>query len=165
MGTRAGDLDLGVLTFIMDKEEIDQQTANTLVNKHSGMLGISGVSSDMREIENEAWNKGNERALLALKMFEYRVTKYIGAYAAAMNGVDILIFTGGIGENGPEIREAICQNLQFLGVDFDQTKNDNLRGKLAVISQESSKVTVMVVPTNEELVIAEDTERIVKAHS
>lgn len=165
MGTRAGDLDLGVLTFIMDKEEIDQQTANTLVNKHSGMLGISGVSSDMREIENEAWNKGNERALLALKMFEYRVTKYIGAYAAAMNGVDVLIFTGGIGENGPEIREAICQNLQFLGVDFDQTKNDNLRGKLAVISQESSKVTVMVVPTNEELVIAEDTERIVKAHS
>ncbi|NLO66977.1 MAG: acetate kinase [Bacteroidales bacterium] len=165
MGTRAGDLDLGVLTFIMDKEEIDQQTANTLVNKHRGMLAISEVSSDMREIENEAWNKGNERALLALKMFEYRVTKYIGAYAAAMNGVDILIFTGGIGENGPEIREAICQNLQFLGVDFDQTKNDNLRGKLAVISQESSKVTVMVVPTNEELVIAEDTERIVKAHS
>ncbi|MFO7617719.1 MAG: acetate kinase [Bacteroidales bacterium] len=165
MGTRTGDLDLGVLTFIMDKEEIDQQTANTLINKHSGMLGVSGVSSDMREIENEAWNKGNERANLALKMYHYRVTKYIGAYAAAMNGVDLIIFTGGIGENGPETREAICQHLEFLGVDFDPARNEGLRGKLAPISREGSRVTVMVVPTNEELVIAEDTERIVQARS
>jgi acetate kinase len=163
MGTRTGDLDLGVLTFIMDKEEIDQQTANTLINKHSGMLGVSGVSSDMREIENEAWNKGNERAKLALKMYHYRVIKYIGAYAAAMNGVDLIIFTGGIGENGPETREAICQNLEFLGVDFDYSKNEGLRGKVAVITRDGSRVTVMVVPTNEELVIAEDTERIVRA--
>src|SRR3989339_2251230 len=111
MGTRTGDLDLGVLTFIMDKEEIDQQTANTLINKHSGMLGVSGVSSDMREIENEAWNNGHKRAQLALNMYHYRVIKYIGAYAAAMNGVDLVIFTGGIGENGPETRKVICEHI------------------------------------------------------
>lgn len=161
MGTRTGDLDLGVLTFIMDKEEIDQQTANTLINKHSGMLGVSGVSSDMREIETEAWEMGNKRAQLALNMYHYRVIKYIGAYAAAMNGVDLIIFTGGIGENGPESRQAICENLTYLGVDFDQTLNAGKRGKDVVITRENSKVTAMVVTTNEELVIAEDTERIV----
>jgi len=161
MGTRTGDLDLGVLTFIMDKEEIDQQTANTLINKHSGMLGVSGVSSDMREIENEAWTNGNKRAQLALDMYHYRVIKYIGAYAAAMNGVDLILFTGGIGENAPESREAICQNLGFLGVDFEKERNDNKRGKDVVITRDGSKVTAMAVTTNEELVIAEDTQRIV----
>lgn len=161
MGTRTGDLDLGVLTFIMDKEEIDQQTANTLINKHSGMLGVSGVSSDMREIEMEAWTMNNKRAQLALDMFHYRVIKYIGAYAAAMNGVDLVIFTGGIGENGPETRQAICKNLTYLGVDFDQARNEGKRGKDAVLTSDASKVRVMVVTTNEELVIAEDTERIV----
>jgi acetate kinase len=161
MGTRTGDLDLGVLTFIMDKEEIDQQTANTLINKHSGMLGVSGVSSDMREIENEAWTMGNKRAQLALDMYHYRVVKYIGAYAAAMNGVDLIIFTGGIGENGPETRKAVCDHLTFLGVDFDQSRNEGKRGKDAVLTADNSKVVAMVVTTNEELVIAEDTERIV----
>jgi acetate kinase len=161
MGTRTGDLDLGVLTFIMDKEEIDEQTANTLINKHSGMLGISGVSSDMREIENEAWNMGNQRAQLALDMYHYRVIKYIGAYAAAMNGVDLVIFTGGIGENGPESREAICKNLTFMGMKFDTGKNDGVRGKDKVLTADDSQVIAMVVTTNEELVIAEDTERIV----
>ncbi len=161
MGTRTGDLDLGVLTFIMDKEEIDQQTANTLINKHSGMLGVSGVSSDMREIETEAWEMGNKRAQLALHMYHYRVIKYIGAYTAAMNGVDLIIFTGGIGENGPETRQAVCENLTYLGLDFDRTLNDGKRGKDVVLTRENSKVTAMVVTTNEELVIAEDTERIV----
>lgn len=161
MGTRTGDLDLGVLTFIMDKEEIDHQTANTLINKHSGMLGISGVSSDMREIENEAWVNQNKRAQLALDMFHYRVTKYIGAYAAAMNGVDLILFTGGIGENGPESRQAICANLTYLGMDFDLARNEGKRGKDAVLTSDTSKVIAMVVTTNEELVIAEDTERIV----
>ncbi len=161
MGTRTGDLDLGVLTFIMDKEEIDQQTANTLINKHSGMLGVSGVSSDMREIETEAWEMGNKRAQLALNMYHYRVIKYIGAYAAAMNGVDLIIFTGGIGENGPESRHAVCENLTYLGVDFDQALNEGKRGKDVLLTRENSKVKVMVVTTNEELVIAEDTERIV----
>jgi len=161
MGTRSGDLDLGVLTFIMDKEEINHHTANVLINKHSGMLGITGVSSDMREIEAEAYENGNKRAQLGLDMYHYRVSKYIGSYAAGMNGTDIIIFTGGIGENGPETREAICKRLEFMGVEFDSEKNKNLRGKEAIITKPGSKVTVMVVPTNEELVIAEDTQKIV----
>lgn len=161
MGTRSGDLDLGVLTFIMDKEEINHNTANILINKHSGMLGITGVSSDMREIEIAAFEKGNERAKLGLDMYHYRVSKYIGAYAAAMNGVDMVVFTGGIGENGPNTREEVCKRLEFLGVKFDDDKNDGLRGKEALISKEDSKVKIMVVPTNEELVIAEDTQKIV----
>ena len=160
MGTRAGDLDLGVLTFIMDKEEINHHTANILINKHSGMLGITGVSSDMREIEEAAYEKGNKRAQLGLDMYHYRVSKYIGAYAAGMNGVDVIIFTGGIGENGPESRAAICKRLEFMGLEFDYEKNKGLRGKEAVISKPGSKIKVLVVPTNEELVIAEDTQMI-----
>jgi len=165
MGTRSGDLDLGALTFIMDKEEINHQTANTLINKHSGMLGVSGVSSDMREIEKAAWEQNNQRANLALKMYHYRVTKYIGAYAAAMNGVDLLIFTGGIGENGWETREEICKHLSFMGLDFDHEANKGVRGKLTTISKEGSKIRAMIVPTNEELVIAMDTEAIVSSRS
>ncbi len=156
MGTRAGDLDLGVITFIMDKEEIDFKAANTLINKHSGMLGITGVSSDMREIE-EAANKGNERAKLALEMYYYRIKKYIGAYIAAMNGIDILVFTGGVGENACETRNHICSNMEALGIEFDNSRNDGIRGKEAEISKAGSKVRVLVVPTNEELVIAQDT--------
>jgi len=163
MGTRTGDMDLGVLTFIMDKEEIDQQTANTLINKHSGVLGVSGVSSDMREIENEAWNNNNKRAQLALDIFNYRVIKYIGSYTAAMNGVDLILFTGGIGENSPETREAVCKNLEYLGVDFDPSRNQTARGKDVLLTKPGSKVNVMVVSTNEELVIAQDTQRIVSA--
>lgn len=162
MGTRCGDIDIGVVTFIMDKEEIGLSSTNTLFNKQSGMLGITGVSSDMREIEIEAWDKGNERADLGLKMYFYKVKKYLGAYAAAMGGVDLVIFAGGIGENGPETRQLICEDLEFLGLEFDNEKNDGVRSKEKVISKDNSKVTVMVVPTNEELVIANDTMQIVQ---
>jgi acetate kinase len=161
MGTRSGDVDAGALTLIMEKEEIDYASLNTLLNKHSGMLGISGISSDMREVESAA-AEGDERAILSLKMYEYRVKKYIGAYAAAMGGVDILIFTGGIGENGSETRENVCKDLEFLGLEFDRQVNEGARGKELVISKKNSKVTVMIVPTNEEFVIASDTCNIVE---
>jgi acetate kinase len=160
MGTRAGDLDLGVITFIMDKEEIDFKAANTLINKHSGILGITGISSDMREVE-EAEAKGNERAKLSLDMYHYRIKKYIGAYIAAMNGLDILIFTGGVGENSAETRAEVCKDMNFLGIEFDFEKNKGVRGKETILSTSSSGVKVMVVPTNEEFVIAQDTEEIV----
>jgi len=163
MGTRCGDLDLGVLTFIMDKEEIGLSAANTLINKQSGVLGISGVSSDMREIEKEAWENNHERAKLSLDMYHYRIRKYIGSYAAALGGVDIIVFTGGIGENGWESRVDICKDLEFLGFEFDEEKN-KCRGKEVIISKPGGRVVVMAVPTNEELVIAEDTEVIVKNH-
>jgi acetate kinase len=161
MGTRSGDLDIGVVSFIMDKEELALSSLNTVFNKQSGMLGVSGVSSDMREIEEAAFKNKDERALLALKMYHYRIKKYIGAYTAALGGLDILIFAGGIGENGPETRSHICENLEYLGIKIDNTLNDNLRGKEKVVSSSDFPVKVMVVPTNEELVIAQDTERIV----
>ena len=161
MGTRCGDLDAGALLYIMQKEEIGIQTTNTLINKHSGVLGISGISSDMREIEEAAFKKNNERAKLALDMFHYRIRKYIGSYAAAMNGVDIIIFTGGIGENAATTREEICKEISFLGVDFDFDLNKGSRGKVKVLTKINSKVKVMVVPTNEELVIAMDTFEII----
>jgi acetate kinase len=162
MGTRCGDIDAGVLTYIMDKEEISLAPTNTLINKHSGMIGISGVSSDMREIEDAALNKKNERAKLALDMFHYRIRKYIGAYAAAMNGVDAIVFTGGIGENSVHSRYEICNGLTFLGIDFDTKKNETTKGKEVVLTKEGSKVKVIVIPTNEELVIAQDTMEIIK---
>jgi len=161
MGTRSGDVDAGALTLIMEKEEIDFSSLNTLLNKHSGILGISGISSDMREVESAA-GEGDERAVLSLKMYDYRVKKYIGAYAAAMGGVDLLIFTGGVGENSSETRENICKDLEFLGLEFDRQKNDGVRGKELVISKKGSKVTVMIVPTNEEFVIASETRNIVE---
>jgi acetate kinase len=163
MGTRSGDIDGGVITLLMEKEEIDFSSLNTLINKHSGLLGISGISSDMREIESAA-AEGNERAALSIKMFNYRVKKYIGAYAAAMGGIDILVFTGGIGENGWETRESICSGLEFLGIEFDKKINDGARGKELIISKKESRVTVMVVPTNEEFVIASDTRDIIEHH-
>jgi len=159
MGTRSGDLDLGVLTYIMKKEEIGNTTANTLINKFSGMLGVSGVSSDMREIE-QASEEGDERAGLAIDMYTYRIRKYIGAYAAAMGGMDILVFTGGVGENSQVIRKNACSELGFLGIELDLKKNV-IRGKEAMISSDKSRVKVMVVPTNEELVIAQDTMKFV----
>lgn len=162
MGTRAGDVDAGALTLIMEKEEIDFASLNTLLNKHSGVLGISGISSDMREVENAA-AEGDERAILSLKMYDYRVRKYIGAYAAAMGGVDVVVFTGGIGENGWETRENICRDFEYMGLEYDKKKNEGLRGKEQVISADNSKVTVIVVPTNEEFVIASDTREIVEA--
>jgi acetate kinase len=161
MGTRSGDIDMGVVAFIMDKEEIGLGSVNTVFNKQSGMLGVTGVSSDMREIEEAALNKGDLRAKLGLEMYHYRIKKYIGAYAAAMGGLDLLIFAGGIGENSPETRSESCKGLEFLGIEIDPSKNDGLRSKEMIISKENSKVKVMVVPTNEELVIAEDTARII----
>jgi len=160
MGTRAGDTDLGIMNFVMEKEELSDQVANTLFNKHSGMLGITGISSDMREIEKAAEN-GNERAILGLKMYRYRIKKYIGAYTAALGGLDLLIFTGGIGENDPVTREECCSGLEYMGIEFDSDKNKGVRGQELVLSKPSSKVTIMTIPTNEELVIAEHTQRIV----
>jgi len=163
MGTRSGDVDAGALTLIMEKEEIDFSSLNTLLNKHSGMLGISGISSDMREVESAA-EEGDKRAILALKMYEYRIKKYIGAYAAAMGGVDLLIFTGGIGENASEIRENVCRDLEYMGLEFDKQINNGVRSKELVISKKGSRVTVMIIPTNEEFVIATETREIAEHH-
>jgi acetate kinase len=160
MGTRAGDTDLGIMTFLMEKEELSTDVANTLVNKHSGMLGITGVSSDMREIERAAQN-GHERAILGLKMFRYRIKKYIGAYAAVLGGLDLLIFTGGIGENDPVTRAECCSGLEYMGIEFDSARNEGIRGKEMLLNKPSSRVKVMTIPTNEELIIAEHTHRIV----
>jgi len=159
MGTRCGDLDVGVVHFIMEKEDIGIRSASTLFNKHAGMLGISGVSSDMREIET-ASKSGNERAALALEMYNYKIKKYIGSYIAAMGGVDILIMTGGIGENAFTTREGVCSDLEFLGISLDHEKNKGFRSE-GIISTPDSKVKIMVVPTDEELLIALDTEEIV----
>ena len=159
MGTRVGDVDAGALTFIMEKEEISAHTLNTLINKHSGILGVTGVSSDMREVEAAA-KEGNERAKLGLDMFHYRIKGYVGQYAAIMGGVDLIVFTGGIGENGQETRAEICNECDFLGVNFDTEKN-KVRGEETLISAENSKVKVMIIPTNEELVIARDTQRVI----
>lgn len=162
MGTRVGDIDLGVILSLMENDGLSVKDVNTLVNKKSGLLGISGVSSDMRDIEQAA-EQGNYRAQLALKMFAYRVKKYIGAYTAAMNGLDILIFTGGIGENGWLQRQMIADNMQYLGINFDVERNKGLRGTDAIISTDDSKVKVLIVTTNEELVIARDTYKIVNS--
>lgn len=162
MGTRVGNLDVGALLFLMEKENLDTHQVNTILNKKSGMLGISGVSSDMRDIENAAWEEHNEHANLALDMFHHRVKRYIGAFAAEIGGIDLLVFTGGIGENGPETREEICENLEFLGVEFDKEANKGVRGKLKLISKPTSKVKVLIVPTNEEKVIATDTVNVLK---
>jgi acetate kinase len=161
MGTRCGDFDPEALLRIMKMLNLKPDQANDLINKKSGVLGISGISSDMRDIEEAAWKNKNKRAILALEMYHYRIKKYIGAYAAAMGGLDLLVFTGGVGENGSETREEICENLEFLGIHFDKEKNKGLRSKLELISKPSSKVKVMLVPTNEELVIAQDTLSIV----
>ncbi len=161
MGTRTGDIDAGALLFVAAKEDLSIDQMNKLINKESGVYGISGVSPDMRELENAAAS-GNERAQLALNMFHYRVRKYIGAYAATMGGVNVIVFAGGIGENGDETREAICSGFEYLGLKFDAAKNKGLRSKEAIISTDSSKVTVMVVPTDEELAIAIDTFEITK---
>jgi len=159
MGTRSGDLDVGVVHFIMEKEEIGIKSANTLFNKHAGMLGITGISSDMREIEM-AKAKGNERAALALDIYNYKVKKYIGSYVAAMGGLDILIMTGGIGENADTTREGVLSELDFLGISLDHQKNRGFRSE-GIISTPESKVTIIVVPTDEEMMIALDTEQIV----
>jgi acetate kinase len=161
MGTRCGDLDVGALLYIADKDETSIQYTSTLVNKFSGLLGISGVSSDMRDIELAA-NEGNERAKIALEMYQYRVRKYIGSYAAAMGGIDVIVFTGGIGENDTLTRTKSLEGLEFLGIELDTNKSMTSRGKEEVISNVDSKVKVIVVPTDEELMIATDTHDIVE---
>lgn len=160
MGTRSGDLDSGVLLHIADKMGLSIAETSNLLNIKSGMLGISGISSDMRDIE-EAADAGDEMAEIALEMYAYRIKKYIGAYAAAMGGVDVIVFTGGIGENDINTRKRIMTGMEFLGVLFDESKNQ-VKGEFAILSKPTSKVAVLVVPTNEELVIAEDTFAIVE---
>ncbi|MBN1340127.1 MAG: acetate kinase [Bacteroidales bacterium] len=161
MGTRCGDLDTGALLFIANKEGLSIEQTSNLLNKKSGVLGISGISPDMREIEDAA-AEGNERAQLALDMFHYRVRKYIGAYTAALNGVDIIVFTGGIGENADLTRREVCEGLTYLGAEPDESINRGLRGKEAVISTPDSKLKIVVIPTDEELMIARDTFGLVK---
>ncbi len=163
MGSRSGDIDASAVTYIMEKTGKQPQEMADFLNKECGVLGISGVSSDMRDVEKAA-NEGNERACLALDMYAYRIKKYIGAYAAAMNGVDIIVWTAGVGENQIGMREQACAGLEYLGVKIDREKN-NVKGEEAVISTDDSKVAVCVVPTDEELVIAKDTEALIKARA
>ena len=155
MGTRSGDIDAGAVTFIMEKEGLNATGVSNLLNKKSGVLGVSGVSSDMRELE-AAVAAGNPKAILAEKMYFYRIKKYIGAYAAALGGVDIILFTGGVGGNQANCRSEVCEGLEFMGVKIDLEKN-KVRGEEAIISADDSKVTVAVIPTDEELMIASDT--------
>jgi acetate kinase len=162
MGTRSGDLDPAVILHLMGREELSLHEANTLLNKHSGLLGISGTSADMREIIEEM-NDGSYSAKLAFNVYCYRVKKYIGNYAAAMGGLDAVAFTAGIGENSPEVRQAALSDLEFLGIKLDEAKNEEARGKEAIISTDDSPVTVAAIPTNEELVIAIDTAELVAA--
>jgi acetate kinase len=160
MGTRCGDLDVGALFHIMNKEKMNLKIANTLVNKFSGVLGVSGISPDMRDVQTAA-EKGDRRAEVTYKMYSYRVKKYVGAYAAAMGGIDVIVFTGGIGENDSLTRANVMEGMEFLGVDFDFNKNKGVRGKEIILSKPGSKVKVLVVPTNEEMMIAKDTYEIV----
>ena len=156
MGTRSGDIDAGAVTFLQKKLGLDADGMSDLLNKKSGILGVTGISSDMREIE-DAIEHGNERAKLGLDMYNYRIKKYIGAYAAAMGGCDIIVFTAGVGENQYSTREAACEGLEYMGVKLDVEKNKTIRGEEAIISTPDSKVTVCVIPTDEELMIATDT--------
>lgn len=161
MGTRTGDIDPGVLLFLADKEHLSLKGISNLINKRSGMMGVSEISPDMRDLEM-AYYEGNEKAALALTMYAYRVKKFIGAYIAIMNGVDCIIFTGGIGENDFNIRRMICQHMEFLGLDFDETANHGVKGEDKIISKPHSKVIAAVIKTNEELVIATDTFKILE---
>ncbi len=159
MGTRSGDLDPSIIPYIMAKEELSIPDINTLLNKHSGLVGISGESSDMREIL-QAVEEGDRKAKYAYDVYTYRIKKYIGAYSAAMGGVDVIVFTGGIGENAFQVRADVCKDMEYLGIEIDNEKNKNAK-KESIITTEDSKVKVLKIPTNEELVIAMDTERIV----
>lgn len=156
MGTRCGDVDVGALSFIMDKEKLDAKGLSDLINKQSGVMGLSGISSDMREIE-AAVAEGDKRAIMALNVYNYRIKKYIGAYTAAMGGCDILVWTGGVGENQWATRRVVCENMEYMGMKLDVEKNEGMRGEEMVISTPDSKVTIIVVPTDEEFMIASDT--------
>ncbi len=159
MGTRSGDLDPGVISYIMEKEHMSASGISTLLNKFSGVLGISGISSDMREIE-VGIKENNPRAILALNAYDYRIKKYIGAYSAVLGGVDILVFTGGVGENQSVTRSVVCKDMEYMGIELDEELNRSVRAKEVVISKPSSKVKVLIIPTDEELTIAKDTMQI-----
>ena len=161
MGTRSGDIDAGAVTFLMDKLNLDTKGVSNLLNKQSGLAGVSGLSSDFRDVLAGV-NDGNDQCRLAADMYFYRIRKYIGEYAAAMGGVDIILFTGGAGENQWQVREGATKGLEFMGVKMDEAKNQACRATEAVISADDSKVTVCVIPTDEELMIALDTEALVK---
>lgn len=158
MGTRSGDIDPAIVNFICEKENLTAAQVTDVLNKKSGVFGMSGVSSDFRDIENEV-AKGHERSSIALEVFYYKVAKYVAEYAGAMNGVDAIVFTAGLGENSKEVREEVCNYLGYLGVTIDKEQN-NIRGKEQIVSTKDSKVKVLVVPTNEELVIAQDTKEL-----
>lgn len=160
MGTRCGDIDPAIIPFVMKKEGLDADGVDKLMNKQSGVYGMTGISSDFRDIEDAA-NNGNELAQITLDAYAQRVKKYIGAYAAEMNGVDAVVFTAGLGENGISMREMIAENMEFLGMKLDKERN-NVRGKDTVISADDSKVKLLLIPTNEELMIARDTLRLSK---
>lgn len=160
MGTRCGDIDPAIIPYLMEKESLNFEEMNNILYRKSGFMGLSeGISSDMRDMEEQAL-AGNQRAQRTLNVLFYGLKKYIGAYTAAMNGLDILVFTAGIGENAPQLRKTVCQDLSFFGIYIDNTKNDGLRGKEAVISTPDSRVAVLVIPTYEELMIARDTAEI-----
>lgn len=161
MGTRSGDIDPAIIPFLMNKENMTFEEVNNMLNKQSGVLGISGISSDFRDLEVAA-KEGNKRAELALKVFTNRVTKYIAAYAAQMCRIDVLVFTAGIGENSDTIREMICDGLECLGIIIDKTLNKGVRGEEAQLNKDLTSVTILVIPTNEELMIARDTMELVK---
>ena len=161
MGTRCGDVDPGALIFLMDKHNLSSKDMLNMVNKESGLAGISGVSSDMREITAAA-NQGNEKAILSLEMYEQRITKYVGAFAAEMGGVDIIVFTGGVGEHQSSTRANVCNPLRFMGVEIDDEANDANNGDEGIISTPNSAVKVVVIPTDEEYMIAKDTEAIIE---
>jgi len=160
MGTRTGEIDPGVLIYIADKEHLNVQGVSNMINKKSGVMGITNLSSDMRDLELAA-SSGNKRAILALEMYAYKVKKFIGAYIAALNGLDLLIFTGGVGENDFNARKMICSDMEYMGIEFDVEKNNEKKNQDVIISKPTSRVTVMVVTTDEELVIATDTKNIV----
>ena len=161
MGTRVGDVDPGVITFLMEKHNLNAKEVQTLINKESGVLGVSGISNDMREIE-AADNAGDPRAHLALEIYEQRIIKYVGAYAAEMGGLDVIVFTGGVGENQTGVRKNVCAPLGFMGVELNEELNAKTRGTETLISTPASKVAVVVIPTDEELMIARDTREIVE---
>lgn len=160
MVTRSGDIDPSVVTFLMKKENLSADEVENVLNKNSGVQGISGLAPDFRVIENESV-EGNEKAIIAMKTFKYAVASYIAKYAVAMNGVDAIVFTGGVGENQINIRKDICKQLTFMGVEIDEDAN-NMRGEEKLVSKPESKVKIYVIPTNEELMIAKETERLVK---
>ena len=156
MGTRCGDVDAGALSFIMDREKLDAAGLSSLINTKSGVVGLSGISSDMRDIEDGV-AEGDKRAIMTMNVYDYRIKKYIGAYAAALGGLDILVFTGGVGENQWATRNEVCKNMEYMGIKFNTEINHGMRGKEMIISAPDSKVTVVVIPTDEEFLIASDT--------